>query len=252
MRRLFVIVLLLSAVVMLAQAGEKKAKKEMPAVTKAKTTMIGEIAVKSFPEMSAATVMEKAADFAPKEGFKAGMDGATQAWMLMLPDAYGKLGAWMKTGGVPTGPSFAIYYEDPSKTAAKDLPCKVGFPTAKDAKGNDAVKIETMPGMDAAVAQFSGPYEGSGDIYAALMKWIPEHGYQFAGPPVEIYLKSEHDKVKPADYLTEIRFPVTKAETPAPAKDKTKVGEAPKAPESPKAAEAPKTPETPKTTDGSK
>ncbi|HEY3293842.1 MAG TPA: GyrI-like domain-containing protein [bacterium] len=244
MRRLLVgVVLLLSAAMVLAQTGEKKA---MPAAPKAKTAMVGEISVKTIPAMTAVTVMEKATDHAPKDGYKTGMEGAEQAWKVMMPDAYGKLGAWMAAGGKPTGPSFGIYFEDPTKVAAKDLTCKVGFPTTKDAKVTDAVKLEEFPEMQAAVVQFAGPYEGSMDVYGALMKWIPEHGYQFAGPPMEIYLKSEHDKVKPEEYLTEVRFPVTKADAPAPKSDKTKVGEAPMAPDAPKAAEAPKTPETPK------
>jgi effector-binding domain-containing protein len=211
MKRLVALVLLLSVTTLFAQTGEKK---EMPAAPMAKTAMKGEIAVKTISAMTAATVLEKASDYMPKEGYKEGMEGAEQAWMKMVPDGFEKLGAWMKAGGVPTGPAFAIYYEDPSKTPAKDLTCTVGFPVAKDAKGNDNVKVEEIPGGDMAAVQFTGPYEGSGEIYDALMKWIPEHGYRFDGPPREIYLKSEHDKVPPAEFLTEVQFPVKKAEAP--------------------------------------
>jgi effector-binding domain-containing protein len=238
MRRMLVFAVLLSAAVAFAQAGEKKAeKKGMHAASMAKTTMAGEISVKTIPAMTAATVMEKATDFVPKDGYKPGMDGAMQAWTSMLPDAYDKLGAWMKAGGMPMGPSFAIYYEDPTKVAAKDLTCKVGFPTMKDAKVKDPVKLEEFPETQSAVVQVSGPYNGLGAIYDSLMKWIPAHGYDFAGPPVEVYIKSEHDKIKPADYFTEIRFPVKKAEPATPSGDKSKVGEAPKAPDAPKTAD---------------
>jgi effector-binding domain-containing protein len=224
MKRLVALVLLLSVTTLFAQTAEKK---EMPAPAKAKSVVVGEITVKTIPAMTAATVMEKAADFAPKEGYKAGMEGAGQAFAAMPTDGFKKLGDWIKGGGMPTGPAFGTYYEDPSKTPAKDLTAKFGFPTMKDSKGNDIVKIEQIPETQAAVVQFSGPYEGSGEVYGALMKWIPEHGFQYAGPPTEVYLKGVHDKVPPAEYLTEIRFPVTKIEAPKAA-DEKKV-EAPKA-----------------------
>lgn len=219
MRRLLVVVLLLSVTAAFAQTGENQPAKPKVHLKPmaAKSRMAGEITVKTVAAMTAATVMEKAADYVPKDGYTAGMDGAMQAWSAMLPDGYNKLGAWMKAGGKPIGPSFAIYFEDPSKTAAKDLTCKVGFPTTKDAKGTDAVKIEELPETQAAVTHYTGPYDGMGETYNALMKWIPDHGYEIAGPPTEVYLKSEHDKVKSADYLTEIHFPVKKAEAAKPA-----------------------------------
>jgi hypothetical protein len=90
-----------------------------------------------------------------------------------------------------------------------------------------------MPAQDCAVVQFSGPYEGTGEIYGALMKWIPEHKYAYAGSPMEIYIKGPHETQKADEYLTEIHFPVMKAEMKPM---EMKAGEKPadvKAPEKP-------------------
>jgi effector-binding domain-containing protein len=210
-------------------AAEKKAEATPVPATK----MVGEIAVKNIPAMTVVAVVEKAADFAPKDGYKAGMDGASQAYEAMMKDAVAKLTAWMTAGGKPTGPMFGIYNEDPTTTAAKDLTAKIGFPAGADAKGNDVVKTESMPAQDCAVVQFSGPYEGTGEIYGALMKWIPEHKYAYAGSPMEIYIKGPHETQKADEYLTEIHFPVMKAEMKPM---EMKAGEKPadvKAPEKP-------------------
>jgi effector-binding domain-containing protein len=208
MKRLALLVLLLAVSSVFAQTAEKK---ETAAAFAAKVSIVGKIEVKTIPAMTAATVMEKATAFAPKEGYKEGMAGAEQAWTAMLPAGYETLGAWMKSGGTPTGPSFAIYYEDPEKTPAKDLTVKVGFPTVKGAKGTELVKVEDMPEQQAAVVKFTGPYEASMEIYVNLYKWIGENGYEVAGPLCEFYVKGPGDKVQPAEYLTEIHVPVKKA-----------------------------------------
>jgi effector-binding domain-containing protein len=192
-----------------APAAEKKAEapKAMP-----KTAMVGEIAVKTIPMFTAATVMEKAVTFAPKDGYAAGMEGVGVAYQLMMKDGYEKLGAWMKGGGKPAGPSFGLFFEDPSKTPAKDLTCKVGFPCEKSAKATDAVVVEDFPEMKAAVVQYSGPYDGSMEIWDGLYKWIGEHHFEFSGAPFEIYIVGPGDNTDPAKYMTEIRVPVKPAE----------------------------------------
>ena len=41
---------------------------------------------------------------------------------------------------------------------------------------------------------------------------MKDNGYANAGAPMEVYLRSQEDKVPPAEFLTEIRIPVKKAE----------------------------------------
>jgi effector-binding domain-containing protein len=201
-------------------------KKGAEVKSMSKTEQVGEIKVKEFPAMTAAVVHLKAADYAPAEGYKAGMEGVGEAYTKMMTSGFGALGAWAGQSSVkPNGPAFAMYFEDPEKTAAKDLTSTAGFQVPAEAKGNDKVKIETIPAMNAATVQFKGPYEGSGEIWMALDKWIGEHGYVQDGPGMEVYLKGMGDTQKPEEFLTEIRQSVKKAEgKTAPKADEKKMG----------------------------
>jgi effector-binding domain-containing protein len=62
------------------------------------------------------------------------------------------------------------------------------------------------------VCTYKGPYEEAGDIWKAALQWVTDNGYVPAGAPMEVFLKSKGDKVPPAEYITEIRMPVKKAE----------------------------------------
>jgi len=205
-----------------AQTAETPAAppKEAPAPP-AKATVVGEITAKTIPAMTAACVMEKAADHVPEGGYAEGEKGMMQAYESMMNKGFEKLGAWMKAGGVPMGPCFAFYYEDPMKTAPKDLTCKLGFPTAADAKAEAPVVIEQIPEMLCVVAQYKGPYESSAEPWNAADKWATDNGYVGAGAPMEVYLVGPGEKVTPDQYLTEIRIPVKKAEA-APAEGQKK------------------------------
>jgi effector-binding domain-containing protein len=54
-----------------------------------------------------------------------------------------------------------------------------------------------------------GPYDGVGQTYEQLGRWIAENGYEIAGPSEEVYL-SNPQETPPAELLTEVRFPVRK------------------------------------------
>jgi effector-binding domain-containing protein len=183
-----------------------KAPESPPAPVKA--TMVGEIAVKTIPATLAACVMEKAAAYEPQGGYKAGNEGTGDAYKIMMVKGFEKLGAWMKAGGKAMGPPQVFYYEDPSKTAAKDLTCKLCFPTDTSAKGNDIVTTAMLPEEKCAVVQYKGSYEASDNVWIALDKWVTEHNLVAAGAPSEVYLKGPADNVPPAEYLTEIHMPV--------------------------------------------
>ena len=217
MNRLLLVLVVL-CVACLPVLAEQPAVKAEGAAAPVKATQIGEITTQHFAPFSAALVEVKAVDYVPEGGYKAGMEGASQAYGIMSEKAFEKLGAWLKDGGTPAGPCFGIYYQDPEKTPAKDLTCKMGFPVNGDAKETAGVKIEKLAECDMAVLKYQGPYEESAAMWGAIDKWIIAQGYQFAGPPMEVYIKGPGDKVSPAEYLTEIRVPVMK--TPPAAEPK--------------------------------
>lgn len=186
---------------------EPQAQKPAP-----RCEMVGQIEVKTFPAATVVAVMERAADYAPEGGYAEGEAGMMLAYEKMMTDGFAKLMAWMGAGGKPMGPPFAVYYEDLEKTPAKDLTCKIAFPAVAGATATAPVVVEEMPKYTAVVCTYKGPYEGSAEIWKTCDKWVTDNGYMFAGPPMEVFLKSQGDKVPPSEYITEIRIPVKKAE----------------------------------------
>jgi effector-binding domain-containing protein len=186
---------------------EPQAQKPAP-----RCEIVGKIEVKTFPAATVAGVMEKAADYLPEGGYAKGEAGRTLAYEKMMTGGFAKLMAWIAAGGQPMGPPFAVYYEDPQKTPAKDLTCKLAFPTAAAAKDTPPVVIEKMPEYTALLCTYKGPYEGSGEIWKTCDKWVTDNGYVCSGPPLEVYIRSQANKVLPSEYVTEIRIPVKKVE----------------------------------------
>lgn len=195
-------------------AAEDPAPKETPMGT---VKLRGGPAVADFPAMKAATVMVKAADYAPEGGYPKGMEGVDKAYGSMMQNGFGKLGKWMTESKVrPAGAFFGMFNEDPEKVEAAQLTAKLGFPVAGDVEGAEGIVIEEIPAMPMAVSlTYEGPYEASMNAWQAVQKYIPEHHFDWAGPGMEIYHKGPNDTQNPAEYVTEIRVPVKKAEKPA-------------------------------------
>jgi len=206
----FLIALALASTAALAAEGEEVKTEEAPVA--AKCEMVGEIGVQTLPATHVAALMVKAADYAPEGGYPEGMKGAEMAYEKMMTSGFMELGRWIEAGHQPVGPFLAMYFEDPEKTPAQDLTCKIMFPIGPDATGTEKIVIEDLPEMEAAVVQYKGPYGQSGDIWTALGKWVTENSYEYSGAPMEVFLKSPGDNVPESEYLTEIRWPVKKTE----------------------------------------
>ena len=56
-----------------------------------------------------------------------------------------------------------------------------------------------------------GTYNDFAPAYQALMGWIEANGYRIIDPNRGIYLRGYGEGIAPANFVTEIRFPVFKA-----------------------------------------
>lgn len=92
-----------------------------------------------------------------------------------------------------------------------DFNCMYAQAVEKAGVESERVRFQTMPTVTAVSVVVRGAYETNlGPAYAFIVKWIEEHGYKIAGRARECYIDGVWNKSDPADYLTEIQFPVEK------------------------------------------
>ena len=72
------------------------------------------------------------------------------------------------------------------------------------------VRFRTLPEVTAACCTYQGSYTRITDVYAAVVAWIGENGYEPAGPMFNIYHVSPHETQNPDEFVTEICYPVKK------------------------------------------
>ena len=65
-----------------------------------------------------------------------------------------------------------------------------------------------LPAGPVAVAIHGGPYDSLQETYVALEKWVEENGHRVAGPPWEQYVTDPGEHPNPADWRTEVCWPL--------------------------------------------
>jgi AraC family transcriptional regulator len=85
---------------------------------------------------------------------------------------------------------------------------EVGMPVATATSGESRVESGTLPGGPVAVAMHAGPYDTLTETYAALERWIEANGYRTGGAPWESYITDPADLPDPADWRTEVYWPL--------------------------------------------
>ncbi|MDX1663333.1 MAG: GyrI-like domain-containing protein [Candidatus Promineifilaceae bacterium] len=97
-----------------------------------------------------------------------------------------------KKGVTPAGRPFARYHNfGPVERINVDL--EVGFPVATPVEGESSQEGEVevvpseLPGCQAAVVHYRGPYTEIGAAYDVLQEWIQAQDYESDGTPWESY-----------------------------------------------------------------
>ena len=132
-----------------------------------------------------------------------------------MPEAMGTLYGWVEQHGyTPVGMPMAVYLTMPNEVPESETRWDVYAPIAEDiaevpASAPGDVGVVKLPAKTVASAMHKGPYDTVGPTYEALTAWASGQGYEICGPPAELYY-SDPALVAPADYMTEIQFPVCK------------------------------------------
>lgn len=107
-------------------------------------------------------------------------------------------------GLVVAGRPFARYVS----TGPGLLTIDVGMPVSAPAVSAGPVQAGTLRGGPAAVALHGGPYDTLSESYAALERWMETNGFTKAGAPWELYLNDPAEHPDPAEWRTEICWPL--------------------------------------------
>ena len=117
-------------------------------------------------------------------------------------------GALAQNRARPLGPPMAIYYDEGFKEADVDVETAVPVSNAQIEDGNGRVRIRQLPAIQVASVLHQGAYTSLSSAYQAIMQWISDNNYQIIGPDREIYLRGPGPNANPAEFVTEIQFPI--------------------------------------------
>jgi AraC family transcriptional regulator len=89
------------------------------------------------------------------------------------------------------------------------LTIEVGFRFTDAVAGEDEVEAGELPGGPTVVAVHGGPYDQLTETYAAMERWMELEGLRPGGAPWEYYVTDPAEHPDPADWRTEVYWPVT-------------------------------------------
>lgn len=123
------------------------------------------------------------------------------AWAALMRDTEGM-------NLIPDDPCIccALFHDGEYKESDVDVEVQ------KTVKGRYAdtgcVQFRTLPAVTVASCVIKGAYEQIGEANAACSKWIEANGYAVDGTVFNIYHVSPHETRNPAEYVTEVCWPV--------------------------------------------
>lgn len=121
--------------------------------------------------------------------------------------AFGQLFGYLGRLGVkPAGPPFAVYHDPEFRE--DDIDVEICVPVERRVTGDASMRGWQSPAGTAACTIHAGSYDEVHNAYAALTPWIQAQGHAIAGPPREVYLVGPGEADDPAEYRTEILFPL--------------------------------------------
>ena len=107
-----------------------------------------------------------------------------------------------------SSPCMVRYFNEGYKEDAVDV--EVIEPIIGDLPESDRIKVKLLPEEEMACVVHVGPFNGLSIAYGVIEKYIEENAYEVTAPTRELYLKGEWATDDPAEYITELQFPVRK------------------------------------------
>jgi AraC family transcriptional regulator len=102
------------------------------------------------------------------------------------------------------GPPFARYAD----SGPGLLTIEAGFSLAAAAPGHGEIESGTLSGGPVVMAVHAGAYDGLPRTFAAIERYLDANDLTASGPPWELYVTDPGDHPDPADWRTEVYWPV--------------------------------------------
>ena len=131
--------------------------------------------------------------------------GARHEISKMIGECLGKAFPYaMRIGAPLAGRPFTRYLSTGPGLFAMESGCVVAAATP----GEGDVEAAMLPGGPAAVAMHGGSYETLGETYAETERWVEKNGFTLGGAPWESYITDPAEQPDPANWRTEIYWPL--------------------------------------------
>jgi effector-binding domain-containing protein len=134
--------------------------------------------------------------------------------MRDLRERESRLTAALAGAGVtPEGPLMARFFDQDYDPADTNYEVCLARPADEgDALPDRIADVRTaiIPAHHALLVRHQGPYSTLGDAHEALKRELDAVGYTLAGPVTEIFVVGPQEGREPADYLTELRYPIAR------------------------------------------
>lgn len=114
----------------------------------------------------------------------------------------------------PTGPMFALYYDDPAQTPIAELRARACMPVSAGTSARGSLRFDVLPSTTVVYAVAAGAYSEVPRCYPALLAYLEERGWQLAGPIREVYVNPEV-ALDGGELMTEVQLPWRGSDEPA-------------------------------------
>ena len=131
------------------------------------------------------------------------MSGMPEFFQRAYRDIFGLIGS---VGVRPAGSPVSIYHDPEFRD--DDVDVEVAVPVSEPVEGAGRVVFGALAGGPVAYTLHVGPFDEIGNAYTALAEWTQAHGHEPAGPPRECYLTDPQTTPNPAEYRTEVIWPI--------------------------------------------
>lgn len=120
-----------------------------------------------------------------------------------------ELAAALEQQGVrPSGPPFALFYDDPGVVAVDELKSRLCLPVESGTQVSHPLAVDVMPAATVAYARVSGAYPEVPRSYPGLLAFVDKMGWKLTGPIREIYLVPPGSVQDWSELVTEVQMPV--------------------------------------------